>query len=83
MVRTLHFHCGGPGFNPSLGTKILEAAHRCQKQKTNTLYRASLAAQWLIIRLPAQGTGFEPWSGKIPHATEQLSSWATTTEPAL
>ena len=27
--------------------------------------------------------GFEPWSGKIPHAAEQLSPWATTTEPAL
>ena len=26
--------------------------------------------------------GFEPWSGKIPHATEQLSPCATTTEPA-
>ena len=26
--------------------------------------------------------GFEPWSGKIPHAAEQLSPWATTTEPA-
>ena len=26
--------------------------------------------------------GFEPWSGKVPHATEQLGSWATTTEPA-
>ena len=26
--------------------------------------------------------GFEPWSGKIPHATEQLGPWATTTEPA-
>ena len=25
----------------------------------------------------------EPWSGKIPHATEQLSPCATTTEPAL
>ena len=29
-----------------------------------------------------RGCGFEPWSGKIPHATEQLGSWATTTEPA-
>ena len=29
-----------------------------------------------------RGHGFEPWSGKIPHV-EQLSSWATTTEPAL
>ena len=27
--------------------------------------------------------GFEPWSGKIPHAAKQLSSCATTTEPAL
>ena len=26
--------------------------------------------------------GFEPWSGKIPHAAEQLRPWATTTEPA-
>ena len=30
-----------------------------------------------------RGHGFEPWSGKIPHATEQLSSCATTTEPVL
>ena len=27
--------------------------------------------------------GFESWSGKIPHAAEQLSPCATTTEPAL
>ena len=26
--------------------------------------------------------GFEPWSGKIPHAAEQLDPWATSTEPA-
>ena len=30
-----------------------------------------------------QGHGFEPWSGKIPHAAEQLSLCATTTEPVL
>ena len=29
-----------------------------------------------------RGRGFEPWSGRIPHAAEQLSPWATTTEPA-
>ena len=28
------------------------------------------------------GHGFGPWSGKIPHATEQMGPWATTTEPA-
>ena len=29
-----------------------------------------------------RGHGFEPWSGRIPHAVEQLGPWATTTEPA-
>ena len=29
-----------------------------------------------------RGHGFEPWSGKIPHAAEQMGPWATTTEPA-
>ena len=42
---------------------------------------ASLVAQWLRICLPMQGHRFEPWSRKIPHATEQLSLCATTTEP--
>ena len=29
-----------------------------------------------------RGHGFELWSGKIPHAAEQLGPWATITEPA-
>ena len=29
-----------------------------------------------------QGRRFDPWSGKIPHAAEQLSPCATTIEPA-
>ena len=29
-----------------------------------------------------RGHGFEPWSGKIPHAAEQLGPWATISEPA-
>ena len=29
-----------------------------------------------------RGHGSEPWSGKIPHAAEQLGPWATITEPA-
>ena len=44
---------------------------------------ASLVVQWLRIHLPMQGSGFEPWSGKNPHAAEQLSPCATTTELAL
>ena len=30
-----------------------------------------------------RGYRFDPWFRKIPHAAEQLSPWATTTEPAL
>ena len=29
-----------------------------------------------------RGHGFKPWSGKIPHAAEQLGLWATIAEPA-
>ena len=29
-----------------------------------------------------RGHGFEPWSGRIPRAAEQLGPWATMTEPA-
>ena len=38
----------------------------------------------VVENLPANAgdTGFEPWSGKIPHAAEQLGPWATITEPA-
>ena len=44
---------------------------------------ASLVVQWLRIGLPMQGSRVDRWSGKIPCALEQLSLWATTTEPAL
>ena len=48
---------------------------------------ASLVAQWLRICLAMpgilDGILFNPWSGKIPHAAEQLSPCITTTEPAL
>ena len=30
----------------------------------------------------ARDNGFDPWSGKIPHAAAQLSPGTTTTEPA-
>ena len=29
------------------------------------------------------GHGFDPWSGKIPHAGKNLSPCTTTTEPVL
>ena len=39
-----------------------------------TVVRTSLVVQWIRISLPIQGTRFSPWSGKIPHASEQLST---------
>ena len=39
-----------------------------------------LVAQWLRISLPVQGHGFDPWSGKIPHAAEWLGPCAAATE---
>ena len=42
---------------------------------------ASLVAQWLRICLPVQGTRVRALVRKIPHAMEQLSPRATTTEP--
>ena len=53
-----------------------------EKASYNIPGRASLVVQWLRICLQCRGHGFEPWSGKIPHAVEQLGPWATTTEPA-
>ena len=44
---------------------------------------ASLVPQWLRIRLPVQGTRVQAPVGKTPHAAEQLSPCATTTEPVL
>jgi len=39
----------------------------------------------VVKNLPCQcrGPEFDPWSGKILHATRQLSLCATTTEPGL
>ena len=34
---------------------------------------------WLRIHLATQGTPFDPWSGKIPHALSNY--WARTLEP--
>ena len=51
-----------------LGIKVLVAK---EKQK-----RKESACQ-------CRGHRFKHWSGKIPGATDQLSPWATTTEPAL
>ena len=50
-------------------------------QLFQAIYHTALAVQWLRMHLPMQGQGFDPWSGKIPHAAGQLSPCATNTEP--
>ena len=49
--------------------------------RINSLLRTSLVVQWIRICLPIQGHEFDPWSRKIPHGWEQLSSQAQITEP--
>ena len=56
---------------------------------TTTLYWTLSVAKeglpwWFTVEefaCQCRGYGFNPWSGKIPHAMEQLSPCATTTEP--
>ena len=61
--------------------------------KTILYKKTSMTIKWQLQGLPwwrsgwesacqCRGHRFEPWSGKIPHAAEQLGPWATITEPA-
>ena len=47
------------------------------RQKRNQLKRWKIRLLWLLSgqnsACQRRGHGFDPWSGKIPHATEQLS----------
>ena len=56
----------------------------CCKIETKQIKHRDFPGGSVVKNPPANagGHGFEPWSGKIPHATEQLSPCATTTEPA-
>ena len=47
------------------------------------LFLASLAVQWLRIRLAVQVHQFDPWSRKIPHDAGQLSVCITSIEPVF
>ena len=52
------------------------------KNKTKILKQVN-HTWWRKIRLEGRGYGFDPWTEKIPHATEQLNPCAITTEPVL
>ena len=53
--------------------------NRCVEIKTGR--GTSLVVQWLRASAGGRGHGFDPWSGKISHAGEQLSLCATAAEP--
>ena len=48
---------------------------------THSIYKNDLGTSFVVqrlkIHLPIKH-GFNPWSGKIPHATEQISRCSTT-----
>lgn len=46
-------------------------------------WRAFLVVQWLESTCQWKGHRFELWTGKLPHAVEQQSPGATTTEPVF
>ena len=46
------------------------------------LMNLSLGLLGPVVRNPpCRGRGFDPWSGKTPHAAEQLDPWATPLTP--
>ena len=83
--RTLHYYYLSP---------VLALYGRCLGDRYNLFLRIiGLHFKSKYLGLPwwrsgwesacqCWGHGFEPWSGKIPPAAEQLGPWATTTEPA-
>ena len=61
--------------------KFGEEKVKCQKYKNKSSGLPWWRSGWESA-CRCRGHGFEPWSGKIPHAAEQLGPWATITEPA-
>ena len=56
--------------------------HRMGINALKKIFETSLVVQWIRIHLPMKEHRLDPWSGKIPHAVEQLSPCATNTKPA-
>ena len=68
------------GFHEHLGTGKRRNSNFLNK---NTLHGLPWWHSGQESACQCRGHRFNPWSGKIPHATEQLSPCATTTEPVL
>ena len=84
FVKTLHtvFTAEGAGSIPGQGTKIPQAAWCTKKNPKTTTEISPWSSAWEST-CQCRGHGFNPWSGRIPHAMQRLSLSVTTTEPAL
>ena len=74
--------------NVQFSTKYYKAYKETRKYGSDEWIKKTWAGfpGGAVVKNPpanAGGHGFEPWSGKIPRAAEQLSPCATTTEPVL
>ena len=76
----------GGDFWPADGGKLFLTPPRIPMQAVLTVKNTLWGLPWWRSgwesACQCRGHGSEPWSGKIPHAAEQLGPWATTTEPA-
>ena len=79
LLATSHSILSGASKQKRTMARCISKTRSAKEAKCGT----SLVAQWLRIACQRRGHGFELWSGKIPHAAEQLSPCATTTEPVL
>ena len=58
VVRTQHFHCCGPKFDPWLGTKIPQSAQCSQKKRWSRVpehRKQATGTAWQIIKLEEEG----------------------------
>ena len=79
-VPKAHGHASGccsPEDSPAVSPLPSCRLHR--KRRNGLLWRLSGKESACRCRRH----GFDPWARKIPHAPEQLSPWATATEPVL
>ena len=70
LPATCSFHCPGNMFFAVQTSELQNSQNFLVPSKGQ--WGASLVAQWLGVCLPMRGRGFEPWSGRIPHAAERL-----------
>ena len=90
QARTLEWEpLPSPGDLPNPGTEPRSPSLQADSLPAEPQGKPSLLAQWYkyipLCRPPCQCRKhrLDPRAGKIPHATEQLSSCATATQPEL